>query len=58
MVTADTAPNPELLDMTRRFWIALALTLPVFVLEMGGHVFGFARALGAAGRFSNAAGSR
>jgi Cu+-exporting ATPase len=48
MVTADTAPNPELLDMTRRFWIALALTLPVFVLEMGGHVFGFARALGAA----------
>jgi Cu+-exporting ATPase len=37
-VTSDTQPNPELVDMTRRFWIALALTLPVFVLEMGGHI--------------------
>ena len=26
--------------MTRRFWIGLALTLPVFVLEMGGHLVG------------------
>src|SRR3546814_17050084 len=26
-------------DMTRRFWVALILTLPVFVLEMGGHLF-------------------
>ena len=33
-------PNPELVDMTRRFWIALALTLPVAVLEMGGHLLG------------------
>ena len=24
--------------MTRRFWVGLALTLPVFVLEMGGHL--------------------
>ena len=39
-VTADTGPNPELADMTHRFWIALALTLPVFVLEMGGHLTG------------------
>src|SRR4051794_11422886 len=31
------APDPELRDMTRRFWIALALTIPVFVIEMGGH---------------------
>ncbi|GBH30812.1 heavy metal translocating P-type ATPase [Sphingobium xenophagum] len=38
-VTAATGPSPELADMTRRFWIALALSLPVFVLEMGGHVF-------------------
>jgi len=37
MPTADTGPNPELADMTRRFWIGLVLTLPVFVLEMGGH---------------------
>ncbi len=40
VITADSGPNPELADMTRRFWIALALTLPVFVLEMGAHVFG------------------
>ena len=38
LITADAAPNPELADMTRRFWIALALTLPVFVLEMGSHL--------------------
>jgi Cu+-exporting ATPase len=28
-------PNPELIDMTRRFWIAVALALPVFLLTMG-----------------------
>lgn len=32
--------NPELDDMTRRFWVALALTLPVFVIAMGGMVPG------------------
>ncbi|MDB5618822.1 heavy metal translocating P-type ATPase [Tardiphaga sp.] len=37
-VALDDAPDPELIDMTRRFWIALALTLPVFVLEMGSHL--------------------
>jgi P-type Cu+ transporter len=26
--------------MTRRFWIGLALTVPVFALEMGGHLTG------------------
>ena len=36
----ETGPNPELVDMTRRFWIGLVLTLPVFTLEMGGHVVG------------------
>jgi Cu+-exporting ATPase len=35
----DSGPNPELADMTRRFWIALVLSLPVVVLEMGGHLF-------------------
>ncbi len=39
-VTADAGPNPELADMTCRFWIGLALTVPVFALEMGGHFFG------------------
>jgi len=36
-VSLDAARDPELIDMTRRFEIALALTLPVFVIEMGGH---------------------
>ena len=34
-----TGPNPELAGMTRRFWVALALTHPAsFALEMGGHL--------------------
>jgi Cu+-exporting ATPase len=37
-VPAEAGENHELADMTRRFWIGLALALPVFVLEMGGHV--------------------
>jgi P-type Cu+ transporter len=45
LVSADQAPNHELSDMTRRFWIGLALTLPVFVLEMGGHLFGLTERL-------------
>jgi len=40
IATADAGPNPELADMSRRFWIGLVLTLPVFALEMGGHIFG------------------
>jgi P-type Cu+ transporter len=36
--TADVGENRELVDMTRRFWMGLALTLPVFILEMGGHI--------------------
>jgi P-type Cu+ transporter len=35
---ADAAPNLELIDMTRRFWIGLALAIPVVVLEMGSHL--------------------
>src|SRR6185295_4185058 len=35
---ADIGPNAELIDMTHRFWIGLLLTLPVLVLEMGGHL--------------------
>jgi Cu+-exporting ATPase len=38
--TVETGPNPELADMTRRFWIGLALSVPVVVLEMGGHLVG------------------
>jgi Cu+-exporting ATPase len=36
-VSLDDPSDPELIDMTRRFWIALALTIPVFVIDMGGH---------------------
>ena len=39
VATAEQGENPELRDMTRRFWIGTALTLPVFALEMGGHLF-------------------
>jgi Cu+-exporting ATPase len=38
MPSADTGPSEELRDMTRRFWIGLALAVPVVVLEMGGHL--------------------
>ncbi|KGE78579.1 ATPase P [Halomonas salina] len=30
----DEGPNPELIDFTRRFWVAAVLTLPVLVLTM------------------------
>ncbi len=33
-VTLEEAPNPELVDMTRRFWVSLVLTVPVFVMAM------------------------
>ncbi len=39
-VSVNAEPSGELSDMTRRFWIGLALSLPVFVLEMGGHLIG------------------
>jgi Cu+-exporting ATPase len=39
VATGEETANPELADMTRRFWIGLALTVPVFALEMGGHFF-------------------
>jgi heavy metal translocating P-type ATPase len=34
VVTLEEEKNPELTDMTRRFWIAAVLTLPVLVLGM------------------------
>jgi len=40
VASAETGPNPELIDMTRRFWVGLALSIPVVVLEMGGHFIG------------------
>ena len=46
LVEASDGPSAELVDMTRRFWIGLVLTLPVFALEMGGHLTGLMEALG------------
>ena len=34
VISLDDAPDPELIDMTRRFWISAALTIPVFILAM------------------------
>jgi Cu+-exporting ATPase len=34
VATSEEEVNPELVDMTRRFWISLALTTPVFLLAM------------------------
>ena len=39
-ITAEAPPNIELIDMSRRFWVGLAFALPLFIIEMGGHVFG------------------
>lgn len=44
--SAETGPNPELVDFTRRFWIGLVLTIPVFLLEMGGHLTGMMHLVG------------
>jgi Cu+-exporting ATPase len=40
VASLDAPPNPELADMTHRFWIGLVLALPAVVLEMGGHLVG------------------
>jgi Cu+-exporting ATPase len=33
-VSLEDPPNPELTDMTRRFWISAALSLPLFIVAM------------------------
>jgi len=43
MASAEAGESPELRDMTRRFWVGLALAAPVLVLEMGGHVLDLGR---------------
>jgi Cu+-exporting ATPase len=40
VASLDAPPNPELADMTRRFWVGLVLALPAVILEMGGHLGG------------------
>ena len=40
VVSAGDEPSPELADMTRRFWISVALTVPLMVIEMSGMMAG------------------
>jgi Cu+-exporting ATPase len=40
-ITLDDRPDPEFLDMKRRFAISATLTLPVFMLAMGGMFMSF-----------------
>jgi len=35
LASTEQGPSAELLDMSRRFWVAVALTIPVLVLSMG-----------------------
>ena len=44
-VTAEEEKNPELVDMTRRFWISTALTIPTLVIAMADAIPGLARLL-------------
>ncbi|MGE5609235.1 MAG: heavy metal translocating P-type ATPase [Bacillota bacterium] len=37
---AEEGPSPELVDMTRRFWVSLLLTIPLLVVAMGRHIPG------------------
>jgi Cu+-exporting ATPase len=46
LVSLEAEPNEELIDMTRRFWIGLALAIPVVILEMGGHFLGLNHYIG------------
>ena len=46
LATAEPGESPELRDMTKRFWIGSALTVPVFALEMGGHLTNLNHLLG------------
>jgi Cu+-exporting ATPase len=42
----EAGSSAELRDMSRRFWIGLVLAVPVFALEMGGHLGGVVRISG------------
>ena len=39
--TLEEGPNPELIDFTRRLWVAAALSVPLLVLAMGMELFGW-----------------
>lgn len=37
-VSLDEGPDPELVDMTRRFWVAAVLSFPLALVIMGAHL--------------------
>jgi len=37
----EEGPNPELIDMSRRFWVSVALTVPLVVLTFGSELLGW-----------------
>jgi Cu+-exporting ATPase len=37
---AEEAPNPELMNMSRRFWVSAVLTMPLVILAFGAELFG------------------
>jgi Cu+-exporting ATPase len=45
VLSLDSEPNPELVDMQRRFWVSLAFTLPTLALAMGDMLPGAPRVL-------------
>ncbi len=57
-VTAEEPENPELVDMTRRFWVSAVLTVPLVALAMGGALAGTALGHRRAGRNWLRAGAR
>ncbi len=40
VVTLEEAPNPELAEMNRRFWVSLLLTAPLLLVAMGEMLLG------------------
>ncbi len=46
LATAEQGESAELRHMTKRFWSGAALTVPVFALEMGGHLTNLSHVLG------------
>jgi Cu+-exporting ATPase len=46
LVEAAPRRSPELTNMSRRFWISLVFAIPVFALEMGGHITNLHMVLG------------
>jgi Cu+-exporting ATPase len=38
VTSAEEQENPELRDMTRRFWVSVVLSVPLFLIAMGPHL--------------------